>query len=417
MGRSQHVQRPERGQESAQPLADDTGCTVLHVDMDAFFVSVELLRMPELRGRPVVVGGIGNRGVVCSASYEARRFGVRSAMPTATARRMCPQATFLPPDHSRYSEVSRGVMAVFRSITPLVEPLSLDEAFLDVAGAQRLLGRPAEIAATVRAQIAEAEGITCSVGVAGTKFMAKLASARCKPDGMLVVPVAGVLDYLHPLPVDVLWGVGSRTAEQLARLGLKSVGDLAQLPLSALRKAIGAAHAVHLHELSWGRDPRSVNPDGPEKSISAEETFDIDVADVVLVHRELLRLSERATTRLRSAGHAGRTVSIKVRFADFTTVTRSRTLGVPTDVSREVYETARALFDGLGVGATPVRLVGVRLEGLTERADTAQQLVLGARERGWKEAEQAMDAAARKFGSGAIRPAALMKRKPANDAE
>jgi DNA polymerase-4 len=332
-------------------------------------------------------------------------------MPTAVARRLCPHAVFLPPDHARYSEVSRGVMEVFRSVTPLVEPISLDEAFLDVSGAQRLLGRPTSIGQLIRSRVHETQGITCSVGVASTKFVAKLASTRCKPDGLHVVPRDRVLEYLHPLPVSALWGVGERTGAHLARLGLKTVGDLAQLPLSALRRAIGEAHAVHLHELAWGRDPRAVSPDGPEKSVGAEETFDTDVDDPAVIHRELLRLAGRATARLREAGQAGRTVSIKVRFADFTTITRSRTLGSATDVTREVYETARGLFDALGVGAARVRLVGVRIEGLGDSHGAARQLVLGAPERGWKEAERAMDEAIRRFGRGVVRPATLVERR------
>src|SRR5215211_7175665 len=405
MGRSN--QMPRAG-PSAGPPADDTGCTVLHVDMDAFFVAVEVRSRPELRGKPVVVGGTGNRGVVSSASYEARTFGRRSAMPTAVARRLCPHATFISPDHGRYSEVSRGVMEVFRSVTPLVEPISLDEAFLDVTGAQRLLGSPAAIGALIRSRVAETQGITCSVGVATTKFIAKLASTRCKPDGLQVIPADGVLEFLHPLPVSALWGVGERTAAQLARLGLKTVGDLAHLPLAALRSAIGEAHSSHLQELAWGRDPRRVTPDGPDKSIGAEETFETDVTDPAVIHRELLRLAERASSRLRASGHVGRTVSIKVRFADFTTINRSRTLPAATDVTREVYETARALYDALGLDAARIRLVGVRIEGLGAADGAVRQLVLGERERGWREAEQAIDEATRKFGRGVVRPGTLL---------
>jgi DNA polymerase-4 len=407
MGRSHEL--PRTGPTAAGRGADDTDCTILHVDMDAFFVAVEVRRRPELRGRPVVVAGLGNRGVVSSASYQARSFGVRSAMPTSTARRLCPHGVFLAPDHARYREVSAGVMAVFGSVTPLVEPLSLDEAFLDVAGARRLLGRPAEIGELIRRRVADNEGITCSVGVATTKFVAKLASTRCKPDGLLVVPADGALEFLHPLPVSALWGVGERTGAALARLGLKTVGDLAALPLSALRRALGDAHARHLHELAWARDPRRVTPDGPEKSIGAEETFETDVTDPLVVRRELLRLADRAASRLRAAGQVGRTVSIKVRFADFTTVNRSRTLPTPTDVTREIYETARALYAALGLETARIRLVGVRIEGLAGADAAARQLTLGAPERGWREAEQAMDAATRRFGRGAVRPGTLVE--------
>src|SRR4051794_38651985 len=225
--------------------------------MDAFFASVEVRRRPELRGRPVVVGGAGPRGVVSSASYEARRYGVRSAMPSSRARALCPQAVFLPPDFAAYSAASEAVMRIFHDVTPLVEPLSLDEAFLDVAGAQRLLGRPAVIAAAIRSRIREEQALTCSVGVAPSKFVAKLGSTRAKPDGVIVVPAADVLEFLHPLPVDALWGVGERAAETLHRLGLRTVGELARAPVGMLRAAVGEA-AAQLHELSWGRDPRRV---------------------------------------------------------------------------------------------------------------------------------------------------------------
>jgi DNA polymerase IV len=387
---------------------DDTGCPVLHVDMDAFYASVELRRRPELRGRPLIVGG-GARGVVLSATYEARACGVRSAMPMRRARGLCPQAVVVPPRFADYAEASAGVMAVFRSVTPLVEPLSLDEAFLDVSGAARRLGRPAWIGEWVRARIADEQGITCSVGVAPTKFLAKLASSAGKPDGLLVVPAGRVTDFLHPLPVGALWGVGERTAEQLRGLGLGTVGDLAALPLDALRRALGDGTAAHLHELAHGRDPRRVTPDEPEKSVGAEETFDADVDEHEVVHRELLRLAERTAGRLRAAGQVGRTVSIKIRFADFSTVTRARTLPAPTDAGREVYETARALYAGLELDRPRIRLVGVRVEGIAPAGDTARQLELGAREHGWRDADRAVDRAARRFGAGAVRPATLVR--------
>ncbi|HET8682672.1 MAG TPA: DNA polymerase IV, partial [Micromonosporaceae bacterium] len=330
MGRSQAVPRGGAdGDGRFGPDADDTSCPVLHVDMDAFFASVEVRRRPELRGRPVVVGGAGPRGVVSSASYEARRFGVRSAMPGAVARRLCPSAVFLPPDFTAYTEASRALMATFRDVTPLVEPLSLDEAFLDVAGAARLFGRPAGIAATLRRRIAQEQQLPCSVGVAPTKFLAKLASTRAKPDGLLVVPAGLVLEFLHPLPVAALWGVGERTGEALRRLGLHTVRDVAHAPLPMLRAALGDAGASHLHELSWGRDPRRVTPHHAEKSIGAETTFDEDVADPAVIRRTLLALAGKVATRVRRAGLTGRTVALKVRLSDFRTLSRSRTLPVP----------------------------------------------------------------------------------------
>ncbi|HST63589.1 MAG TPA: DNA polymerase IV [Mycobacteriales bacterium] len=389
------------------PPADDTGCPILHVDMDAFYASVELRRRPELRGRPVIVGG-GQRGVVLSATYEAREFGVRSAMPMRRAIGLCPEAVVLPPSMGTYAEVSAGVMAVFRSVTPLVEPLSLDEAFLDVSGARRRLGRPGWIGEWIRARIADEQGITCSVGVAPTKFLAKLASSRCKPDGLLVVPADGVLAFLHPLPVGALWGVGERTAEHLAGLGLRTVGDIAALPLPALVRALGEGTATHLHALATGHDPRTVVTDEPDRSIGAEETFGTDVTDHGVVHRELLRLAEKTAARLRASGQLGRTVSIKVRFADFTTITRARTLPTPTDAGREVYGTARALYDALELDRARIRLVGVRVEGIAPTGDAALQLELGAREFGWRDADRAVDRAADRFGSGAVRPATLV---------
>ncbi len=404
MSRSQQLHRP--GPPSGPP-GDDAGCPILHIDMDAFYASVELIDRPELRGTPVIVGG-GSRSVVLSATYEARALGVHSAMPMSRARRLCPQATVIEPTHGRYSLVSAGVMEIFRSVTPLVEPLSLDEAFLDVSGAMRRLGSPAQIGALIRDRVADEQCITCSVGVASTKFVAKLASTRAKPDGMLVVPAAGVVAFLHPLPVASLWGVGEKTEKELVRLGLHTVGDIANTPRETLVRALGQASGAHLHALSWGRDERSVVAHEPDKSIGAEETFARDVDDPDVVRRELLRLCERTAARLRDGGMVGRTVSIKVRFADFTTITRSRTLRDPTDVAAEVFATARALFDALGLDRARLRLIGVRVEGLAEAQTAPRQMLLGDRVHGRREAEQAADRAAARFGSGAVRPASLV---------
>ena len=404
MSRSQQLDRP--GPPSGPP-GDDTGCTMLHVDMDAFYASVELISRPELRGTPVIIGG-GSRGVVLSATYEARRYGVHSAMPMTRARRLCPQATVVQPSHGLYSTVSAGVMEIFRSITPMVEPLSLDEAFLDVSGAVRRLGRPAEIGQLIRDRVADEQGITCSVGVASTKFVAKLASTRCKPDGLLVVPAADVVAFLHPLPVGALWGVGEKTEKELTRLGLHTVGDIAHTPVKTMVRALGQATGSHLHALSWGRDERRVVPHEPDKSIGAEETFARDVDDPDVVRRELLRLAERTAARLRSAGLAGRTVSVKIRFADFTTITRSRTLPEATDVAAVLYSSARGLYDALGLDRARLRLVGIRVEGLVESEHAPHQLLLGERSRGRREAEQAADRADRRFGNGAVRPASLV---------
>jgi DNA polymerase IV len=388
---------------------DDSGCHVLHVDMDAFYASVEVRDRPELAGKPVVVGGDGTRGVVLSATYEARVFGVRSAMPVLRARRLCPRAIFVPPRRGVYAAVSKEVMAIFGSVTPVVEPLALDEAFLDVSGAIRLLGSPARIGARIRTMVAEQQGITCSVGVAPTKFVAKIASVRCKPDGLLVIPRDEVLAFLHPLPVSALWGVGDRTGEVLARLGLRTVGDIAQTPLGALHRELGVAQGNHLAALAWGRDERRVTPHTPDKSIGAEETFEVDVADPERIRRELLRLSGRTADGLRAGGHVARTISVKLRLANFKTMTRSRTLAHPTDVSHEIYTTACVLYAASGLeGGARLRLVGVRASGLVPVAKATAQPTLDDRPTGWREADRAMDLIAKRFGANAVRPATLV---------
>lgn len=408
-----------RAAHSPGPPADDSGCTILHIDMDAFYASVELRRLPELRGQPVVVAGgggeIGNRGVVLSATYEARALGVRAAMPVAQARRLAPRAVFLPARHSDYATVSAAIMEIFRTITPLVEPLSFDEAFLDVSGALRRLGRPSVIGELIRATVEDEQGITCSVGVASTKFVAKLASAYCKPNGLLVIPRDGAVEFLHALPVGALWGVGAKTEEALRRLGLRTVADLAGTAESTLRHAIGPAAAAHLLALAAGRDDRPVVPGEREKSIGSEETFGTDIDEPAVIRRELLRLSERTAARLRGAGMVGRTVSIKVRFADFTTITRARTLPDATDVAREIYATACQIYDGLGTGRARIRLLGVRLEGLADTDHEPRQLMLGERPQGWREVEQAAAKAVERFGAGMVRPATLVPPAVAED--
>ncbi len=389
---------------------DEVGCHILHVDMDAFYASVEIRDRPELAGQPVIVGGISGRGVVLSASYQARAFGVRSAMPVGQAQRMCPRAVFVPPRHRVYAAVSKEIMAIFGAVTPQVEPLALDEAFLDVAGAIRLFGAPAGIATRIRAQVAKQQGITCSVGIAPTKFVAKIASTRCKPDGLLVVTRAGVLDFLHPLPVAALWGVGARTGEVLARLGLRTVGDIAHTPEATLQCELGVAQGSHLAALAWGRDERRVTPHVPEKSIGAEETFVNDIDDPDRVRRELLKLSGRTAHSLRASGHVARTVSVKIRLASFKTMTRSRTLMYPTDVAHEIYATACALYESAGLDrGARLRLVGVRVSGLVPATGANAQLTFDDRPVGWREAEQAVDEIARRFGSSAVRPAALVE--------
>lgn len=387
---------------------DDAGCHILHIDMDAFYASVEIRDRPEIASKPVIVAHTEGRGVVLSANYLARAFGVRSAMPASRAQRMCPHAVFVSPRHQAYGDVSKEVMAIFHAVTPEVEPLSLDEAFLDVSGAIRRVGPPARIGQMIRSQVHEQLGITCSVGVASTKFVAKLASVHCKPDGLLVIPANSVLDFLHPLPVSALWGVGDRTGRVLAKLGLRKVGDLAMAPIGTLERELGKATAAHLAALAWGRDERRVIPGSQDKSIGAEETFATDIGDPEVIKRELLRLAGKTARGLRSSGWVSRTISVKLRRADFTTITRSRTLREPTDLAQRIYATACELYEGSGLepGAL-LRLVGVRAAGLTKATGTGIQLALDEQPNSWREAEATMDQITRRFGSGAVRPGSL----------
>jgi len=380
--------------------------TILHVDMDAFFASVAERDNPELKGKAVVIG-MGARGVVSAANYEARKFGIHSAMPVGRARRLAPHAIFLPVDMPRYQEVSEHVMEIFQSFTPWVEPISLDEAFLDVTGSQKLLGTGREIAAAIRKKVEDQEGITCSVGIAPSKFIAKLASAHCKPNGMLEITADRILTFLHPLPIQAMWGVGPKTAEVLERLGLRTIEDIAKLPRTTLIRALGEANGASLYELAWGRDYRDVTPEEPDRSISAAETFAQDLDNPEEILTEFLRLTERATARLRDRELFAKTISIKVRFADFSTINRSKTLPLPIDSTHDVYEVVRQLYQALRIEKARLRLVGVSLENLSEGAPV--QLVLGEREIGWRQAEGAMDKARARFGRGSVRPARLIK--------
>jgi DNA polymerase-4 len=379
---------------------------IMHVDMDAFFVSVELRTRPELRGKPVIVGFPAERSVVLSASYEARAFGVKSAMPMAVAMRMCPQAVIIEPRHKVYYEVSAQLMEIFESVTELVEPLSVDEAFLDVTGAIRRLGPPRAIGELIRSKVAAELGITASVGIAETKFVAKIASTRCKPDGLLLIGPDQTVPYLHSLPVGALWGIGAKTAEVLARMGIRTVADVAATPVSSLRKMLGAT-GVHVHQLAWGQDPRPVTPVRLEKSIGAEETFAVDTADDALLHRELLRLAHRTAGRLRSSGMVARTIALKLRFADFSTITRSRTVQTPVDSAQLIYGVALQLLGSVDRPMT-VRLVGVRAEQLEDAATTSLQLSIDRRDDNWRAAERALDQVARKFGNKSVLPARLL---------
>ena len=383
--------------------------TILHVDMDAFYASVAELDNPQYKGKALVVGA-GVRGVVLSANYEARKFGIRAAMPVGRAKRMAPHAIFIAPEHHRYAEISERVMTIFNSFTPLVEPISLDEAFLDVTGSQKLFGDGREIAAKIRTQVEQEEGITCSVGIAQSKFIAKLASQHCKPNGMLEIKSDRILEFLHPLPVRALWGVGPKTAESLDRLGLHTVADIANTPRSTLVRALGDATGESLYELAWGRDYRNVIPDEPEKSIGNEETFarDIDSPEEILA--EFLRMAEKATARLRERGLFAKTVTMKIKFADFTTLSRAKTLPIGIDGTHETYEIVKKLYLALNNEGARIRLVGVSLSNLLDEAPV--QLELGARERGWRDADTAIDKAKARFGGGSVRPGRLITGDP-----
>jgi DNA polymerase-4 len=381
--------------------------TILHVDMDAFYASVSIKDNPKLQGKPVVVGA-GVRGVVLSANYEARKFGIRAAMPVGRAQRLAPTAIFIPPDHNRYQEVSEHVMKIFRDVSPHVEPISLDEAFIDVTGAKRLLGSGREIAMMIRAKVEKEQGITCSVGIAHNKFIAKLASQHCKPNGLLEIATDQILSFLHPLPANAIWGVGPKTNEQLEKLGLRTVGEIANTPLSTLIRALGEAAGSSLYELAWGRDYREMISYEPEKSISAAETFASDIDDPEEILREFLRLCEKATLRMRDVGYCAKTISIKVRFSDFKTITRSKKMDQPISGTKESFEVAKQLYLALKLDRVRIRLVGVSLEGLTPADEAAEQLLIGQRDVGWREADSAIDRVKAKFGRGSVRPARLV---------
>ncbi len=401
------------------------GATILHVDMDAFYASVEVLLRPELAGQPVIVGGAGPRGVVASCSYEARAFGIHSAMPSTQARRLCPDAVFLSGRFDVYHDYSRRIHEVFHAYTPVVEGIALDEAFLDVAGARRLFGSPGDIARAIRSRIREELGLWSSVGVASSKLLAKLASEAAKPhasrrgpvpgEGVVEVAPGGELAFLHPLPVEALWGVGPATAKRLTRFGVVTVGDLAQIPRESLVAALGHAHGTALHDLAWARDTRPVEPDRETKSIGHEETYRHDLDERERLQEEVVRMADSVASRLRAAGLAGRTVTLKVRFADFVTITRSATGAQPLDTGPEIARLATDLLAQVDI-ARGVRLLGVSVANLS--ADAGRQLRLDDWAAGpdgpgsWSEAAGAVDAVRARFGDAAVGPAALVRRAP-----
>ncbi len=404
--------------------------TILHVDMDMFYVAVELRRNPELVGKPVVVGGDGARGVVAASSYEARRFGVFSAMSSAQAKRLCPQAIFLPGDHDLYSQVSQEVFEVFHSITPLVEGLSLDEAFLDVTGALRLFGDGVAIGHELRSRVKQSTQLPSSVGVAPNKFLAKLASVVAKPratrdginpgHGVFEVKLNHELEFLHPLPVESLWGVGPVTLEKLSALSIKTVGDLAKYDRKILTSVLGESLGQHLCELSQGIDDRSVEPDRDAKSIGHEETFSSDIKNSEIAHDHLVRLADAVAARCRSAGVGARTISLKVKFADFRLITRSVSVDLPVSSAQAMIKLIEPLLKNIDL-SDGVRLLGISARNLSE-PDSQMSLFDDSSTGGtandldavWSTTTAAIDDIREKFGDSAIRPASSLrhKRKP-----
>lgn len=391
---------------------DDAGCTILHLDMDAFFVSVELLDRPELIGAPVIVGGRSGRGVVVSASYEAREFGVHAAMPMSRAVRLCPQAAVIAPSRGRYSAFSRQVFEVVAEVTADHAKVSVDEGYLDVASAVRRLGSPAGIAAELRAEIHRRTRLTASVGVAPTMVVAKLASARAKPDGLLVVPADAVEQFLRPMPVEALPGVGERTQSVLARYGIHTIAGLADADPAWMQRILGS-HGLTLHAYAHGRDSRTVHSSAKDHSISAEHTFGHDVSDPAALELELLRLADTVAYRLRAEGKAAGGVSLKYRLADFTTLSRSVTLAAPTDVAGELHEALLAALRSLREAhSLPVRLLGLRAGDLIDFSAAGRQSTLDEPEHSPRDAELALDAVRKRFGMAAIGQASLLRRGP-----
>jgi DNA polymerase IV len=393
----------------------DGPLTILHVDMDAFYASVEQRDRPELCGRPVIVGGLGRRGVVSAASYEARRFGVHSALPMATARRLCPQGVFLPVRMQHYAAVARQIRDLLLSFTPLVEPLSLDEAFLDVRGCEGLFGPAPEIARRIKARVQAETGLTASVGVAPNKFLAKLASDHGKPDGLVVVPPGGVAAFLDPLPVARMWGVGAKGERRLQALGVRTIGQLAALPEKVLLAHFGAA-GRQIGELAHGRDDRAVVPDREAKSITTETTFAQDIGDRRALRAWLLDLVDHLAGRLRQQGLRARTVELKVRSADFRTRRRSVSLAEATDLTDVLWQAAVTLFEpALAAEVLPVRLLGVGASNLTREPAVQRQLFDDTERRRSADLDRTMDAIRQRLGNGAIQRGSRMDRDAVAD--
>ncbi|GAA4764705.1 DNA polymerase IV [Citricoccus nitrophenolicus] len=391
---------------------------VLHVDMDAFFLAVELLDQPHLAGRPALVAHRGGRSVVLSASYEARDFGIRSAMPLAHAMALCPGAAVIEPRHDRYIEVSREFMGILGGFTPVLEQLSIDEAFLDVSGARRRLGAPARIGAMIRAQVRERTGLSCTVGAAATKSVAKIASTRAKPDGLAVVPSGSTREYLDPLPVGALWGVGPVLRQRLIAAGLATVGDLAAQAPQRMERWLGTQGPA-LVRLAQGIDPRPVTPEHDTKSVGVERTFEQDVRDPAELHRHLVGLSHEGAIRLRRGGFRAGAISVKVKAPDLSVRTRTVTLARPTDSAGPIAEAAEGLLRTLlEAHRVPVRLLGIRAERLSGAGESVQESLLWEDERppaDWSQADRVADDIRRRFPQAGLRPATLLDRQPPAD--
>jgi DNA polymerase-4 len=382
---------------------------IIHLDMDAFYASVEVLDDPLLKGRPVIVGGNSRRGVVSAASYEARAFGVHSAQPIVTARRLCPRGVFLPVRMARYQEISKNIFSLFCYFTPLVEPLSIDEAFLDITASTRLFGSPEDMARRIKTFIREKIGLSLSAGVAPNKFLAKMASGLYKPDGLTVVSPEGIRAFLDPLPIDRLWGVGEATQKALARFNVSTIGDLSRLPQSLLEKEFGE-HGRRLYDLARGIDDREVQTDREVKSVGQEETFDTDVLELEALRKALLSLAQRVTRRMRQSGFAGRTISLKVKYQDFRQITRSLTLPETTNDGGNVYRQVCGLLSKTEAGRRPIRLLGISVSH-PDRLFQSQQLSIfdsECRPASGNTLNRALDIIEEKFGSQAVRPAALL---------
>lgn len=383
---------------------------ILHCDMDAFYASVEERDRPELVGKPVIVGGSPEkRGVVSAANYVARKYGVHSAMPSSIAHRLCPHGVYLPPRISYYAEISRQIREIFEWFTPLVEPLSLDEAFLDVTGSEKLFGSATEIGLKIKKAVLEEIGLVVSVGVAPNKFLAKIASDSKKPDGFFVVE--DVRAFLDPLPIERLWGVGKQSSKVFQRLGIRTIGQLRQWPIEALASRFGS-HGEHLWRLAHGIDDDPVVPEREAKSISHETTFEKDINDLNVVRALLIDLTEQVAWRLRRNGLKGRTVQLKVRFADFSLITRSQTLQEPTDITDELWRVAdEMLCHRLPPNHQPIRLIGIGVSGFNTTG-IIQGLLFDQDERKKQsELDVATDQIREKFGSGALRKATALSNR------